>query len=48
LELYNALKEIAKEERTINTYIAYILKHYIDDYFKKKQGRQLKRPQQVR
>jgi len=38
-ELYKALKEVAKEEeRTINTQIVYILKHYIQDYFKKKQG----------
>jgi hypothetical protein len=47
-ELYKALKEIAKEERTINTWIVNILKRYIEDYFKKKQGRQLKRPQLVR
>lgn len=38
-ELYKALKEVAKEEeRTINAQIVYILKHYIEDYFKKKQG----------
>ena len=37
-KLYKALKEIAKEERTINAQIVYILKHYIEDYFKKKQG----------
>jgi hypothetical protein len=38
-ELYKALKEVAKEEeRTINAQIVYILKHYIQDYFKKKQG----------
>ena len=38
-ELFRALKEVAKEEeRTINAQIVYILKHYIEDYFKKKQG----------
>ncbi len=38
-ELYKALKEVAKlEERTINAQIVYILKHYIKEYFEKKQG----------
>jgi hypothetical protein len=37
-ELYEALKEVAKkEERTINAQIVYILKNYIQEYFKKKQ-----------
>jgi hypothetical protein len=38
-ELYKALKEVAKEEeRTINAQIVYIIKKYIEQYFKNKQG----------